>query len=303
MDAVEQYGYGNWSDISKFIETRTPEEAKEEYHNRYFNGVIGKHTWGYASKVPLIDHTATDSGPLGPNAFENLPPIDCTTEEAKQLGYMPHRDMFERESDPTAEQAISTMSMSTDDDDVELALQLSQVDMYMRRLRERQRRKRIVRDYQLIRRFFRGDEQTNSYKYRTMKEQREFNDRYRIFAQFYSALEFERRLDSFAREKLLHIRASELCRYRWNGLQRFEETAHFEQHVAAQKRNTGPYGQFGRTVSATSGIFSLHRCIFILFYVDLNSNFIFTHLGKTRKNCAWNSINKIICSLFHWYAY
>ena len=27
LDAVEQFGYGNWKDISGFIETKTPEQA------------------------------------------------------------------------------------------------------------------------------------------------------------------------------------------------------------------------------------------------------------------------------------
>lgn len=38
--------------------------------------------------------------------------------------------------------------------EVEMALKLAVVDMYIRRLRERQRRKRIVRDYQLVAKYF-----------------------------------------------------------------------------------------------------------------------------------------------------
>lgn len=249
LDAVEQFGYGSWEDIGRHLETRTPEQAKEEYNSLYLTGVIGLQTWGGTKKPKLRDYSVDDKGPLGPEAFDKIPPIDCTPDEAKQLGYMPNRDMFERESDPTAEQVISGMSMGRNDSDIGIALKLSQVDVYTRRLRERQRRKRIVRDYQLLRRFFRGAEAATPLRVRTLKEQREFNDRFRIFAQFYSYAEFERRLDNFAREKLLHIRLSELSRYRWNGLQRFDECIHFEQHVASQNRDTGPYGQFGRTVS------------------------------------------------------
>jgi transcriptional adapter 2-beta len=39
LDAIEQFGFGNWEDISKHIET----QAKEEYIARYLNGNIGKH--------------------------------------------------------------------------------------------------------------------------------------------------------------------------------------------------------------------------------------------------------------------
>jgi hypothetical protein len=31
-------GYGNWEDISKHIETRSPEDAKVEYINKFLNG-------------------------------------------------------------------------------------------------------------------------------------------------------------------------------------------------------------------------------------------------------------------------
>lgn len=253
LDAVEQFGFGSWEDISKHIETRSAEDAKEEYINTYLLGTIGRHTWEPAAErqPTLVDHTADDEGPLGHDQTESLPPIDVTPEEAKHLGYMPNRNVFEREYDPTAEQMVSSLSLNQDDDDIDIVLKLAQVDIYTRRLRERTRRKRIVRDYQLIMNFFRGNDTTNIRRRQT-KEQRELRDRFRVFAQFYSAYEFDRLLGSFEREKSLRIRLSELNRYRWNGLTRIDECIHFEQHVAsAQSRNTGPFGQYGRTVSVS----------------------------------------------------
>lgn len=251
LDAVEQFGFGSWEDISKHIETRSPEDAKEEYINKYLTGSIGRHTWVPAAehRPQLIDHTANDRGPLSHLLTQNLPPIEVSPEEAKQLGYMPNRNVFEREYDPTAEQLVSNLSLNADDEDVDILLKLAQVDIYTRRLRERTRRKRIVRDFQLISNFFRGNTAINVRR-RHSKEQREFRDRFRVFAQFFTSHEFERRLNSFEREKALRIRLSELSRYRWNGLTRIDECIHFEQHAAsAQARNTGPFGQQGRTVS------------------------------------------------------
>lgn len=179
---------------------------------------------------------------------QKLPPIDVSLEEAAQLGYMPNRDDFEREYDPSAEQLVSNLSLGLDDEDVDLVLKLAQVDIYTRRLRERARRKRLVRDYQLIMSFFRGGGLIGK-KTKQTKEQRDFRDRFRVFAQFLTSTEFEGILGSMEREKMLRLRMSELCRYRWNGLTRLDECIHFEQHAAAaQHRNTGPYGQ-GRTVS------------------------------------------------------
>ncbi|XP_036324252.1 transcriptional adapter 2B isoform X1 [Rhagoletis pomonella] len=247
LDAIEQYGFGNWEDISKHIETKSAEDAKEEYVKRFVNGTIGLHTWTPAqSQRPLlVDHTSEDNGPLGSTALQRLPPLDITNEEAAQLGYMPNRDGFEREYDPTAEQLISTMALSSEDIEADYLLKLAHVDMYTRRLRERVRRKRLVRDYQLVANFFRN---RNYAQHPGMtREQKEFRDRFRVFAQFYTANEYERLLMSLEREKELRIRLAELCRYRYNGLTKIDECRHFEQHAAmALNRSTGPYGH-GKT--------------------------------------------------------
>lgn len=245
LDAIEQYGFGNWEDISKHIETRSPEDAKEEYVNKYLNGTIGRHTWlpATSQRPHLTDHTENDTGPLSQLLTQKLPPLDVTPEEASQLGYMPNRDDFEREYDPSAEQLVSTLSLNPDDDDVDIVLKLAQIDIYTRRLRERARRKRQVRDYQLVSNFFRGVNRG----VRLSREQRDFRDRFRVYGQFYTAHEFDRTLASIEREKALRVRLSELNRYRWNGLTRIDECVHFEQHAAAaQHKNTGPYGS-GRT--------------------------------------------------------
>ncbi|XP_055540134.1 transcriptional adapter 2B isoform X2 [Wyeomyia smithii] len=251
LDAIEQYGFGNWEDISKHIETRSPEEAKDEYVSRFLNGTVGRHTWSSAidQRPQLTDHTSDDTGPLGQLLTQKLPPMECTNEEAAVLGYMPNRDDFEREYDPTAEQLVSTLSLQPDDEDVDMLLKLAQVDIYTRRLRERARRKRVVRDYQLVANFFRG----NAKRAQMSRDQREFRERLRTFSQFYTSKEFEELISSLKRERSLRIGLSELNRYRWNGLQRLDEAAHFEQHAAAaQHRNTGPYGH-GRTLACIIG--------------------------------------------------
>lgn len=154
LDAIEQYGFGNWEDISKHIETKSAEDAKEEYVNKFVNGTIGKATWtpAQSQRPRLIDHTGDDdAGPLGTSALASLPPLDINTDEAMQLGYMPNRDSFEREYDPTAEQLISNITLSSEDTEVDVMLKLAHVDIYTRRLRERARRKRMVRFQEFFR--------------------------------------------------------------------------------------------------------------------------------------------------------
>ncbi|KAG5312673.1 TAD2B protein, partial [Acromyrmex insinuator] len=194
LDAIEQFGFGNWEDISKHIETRTPEEAKEEYIARYLNGNIGKHTWPPTdSYVPnLTDQTKSDHGPLSPDLTSKLPPLDITPEEAAQLGYMPQRDDFERDYNHEAESLVSSLFLNpAEDDDLDIALKLAQVDMYTNNLRERARRKRVVRDYQLVSAFFASSRKDKGIKKKRTKEEKEFRDRMRVFAQFYTAQEHE----------------------------------------------------------------------------------------------------------------
>lgn len=45
MTLVFRYGYGNWKDISAHIDSKTPEQAKDEYVKHFINGYIGRCTW------------------------------------------------------------------------------------------------------------------------------------------------------------------------------------------------------------------------------------------------------------------
>lgn len=71
-----------------------------------------------------------------------------------------------------AEQLVSSLQLTpSHDSKIETALKLAQVDMYIRRLRERCRRKRLVRDYQLVAKFF-SLQRKESLKKQLTKEQR-----------------------------------------------------------------------------------------------------------------------------------
>ncbi|XP_046740566.1 transcriptional adapter 2B isoform X1 [Diprion similis] len=256
LDAIEQFGFGNWEDISKHIETRTPDEAKEEYIARYLDGNIGKQTWPSTEsyKPNLTDQTSSDYGPLSPDLTSRLPPLDVTPEEAAQLGYMPQRDDFERDYNHEAESLVSSLFLNpAEDDDLDIALKLAQVDMYTNNLRERARRKRVVRDYQLVSSFFASTRKDRAIKKKQSKEDREFRDRMRTFAQFYTAQEHEQFLTNLERERELRLRLTELSRYRENGITRHEECAHFEQVMAQTQGQTETTDHWTEKKSGSSG--------------------------------------------------
>lgn len=71
-----------------------------------------------------------------------------------------------------AEQLVSSLQLNTaEDSNIEIALKLAHVDMYIRRLRERARRKRLVRDYQLVAKFF-ANQRKDASKRPLSKEQK-----------------------------------------------------------------------------------------------------------------------------------
>lgn len=238
LDAIEQYGYGNWQDISKHIETKSPEDAKEEYISKFLHGTIGRHTWGpeFENRPVLKDHThPTDTTQISRVQADKMPVLDILPEEAQQLGYLPNREDFEVEYDSAAEKIVSNLLITPDDEDVDLLVKLTQMHMYSRRLKERARRKKLVRDYQLAAQFFRGNIRRGN---RQTKDQKEFRDRFRVFAQFYTSPQYDRLLYSLEGERTLRNRLQELNRYRSSGLTKIDECIYYEQQMALQQKGS-----------------------------------------------------------------
>nr|XP_057923025.1 transcriptional adapter 2-beta [Doryrhamphus excisus] len=151
LDAIEQYGFGNWEDMAAHVgASRTPQEVMEHYVTMYIHGNLGKACIPDSIPNRVTDHTCPSGGPLSPSLTTPLPPLDISLAEQQQLGYMPLRDDYEIEYDQDAEKLISGLSVNYDDEDVEIEMKRAHVDMYVRKLRERQRRKNIARDYNLV---------------------------------------------------------------------------------------------------------------------------------------------------------
>ncbi|XP_039757533.1 transcriptional adapter 2B isoform X1 [Pararge aegeria] len=258
LDAIEQFGFGNWEDISKHIETRSPDEAKDEYITRYLEGSIGRATWGNVESTsrPLLQCADRDEGPLSPSAISRLQPLAVAADEAAQLVYSSNRDDFETEHDHEAEQLISALSLNSEDDELDVALKLSQVDIYTRRLRERTRRKRLVRDYQLVSVFFNNQRNKQKTLGKLAKEKKDFLERLRWTAQFYGRSEQAAVVAGLWRERELRVRLAELHRYRLAGVTRLEECAHYEQHAAHRKH---PHHLDVRRAMGSSGCLDTHQ--------------------------------------------
>ena len=70
-------------------------EARDEYMAHYVDGNIGRCTWqsAYERRARLKDLDICQPQET-PNSY--LPPLDVSSKEAIQLGYMPQRGDFEK---------------------------------------------------------------------------------------------------------------------------------------------------------------------------------------------------------------
>jgi len=245
LEAVEMYGYGNWKDISKYVETKDEGCVKERYIKCYIQGVVGQQTWDEDTRGVQVDHTQDkDRGPLSPTLTSKLPPINVAPNQALLLGYMPARDDFE-DFDRSNEAHVSQMGVkSVEDDDIEIAMKLAHVDIYERALREEVRRKRVARDYQLVSKYFAENplipfgvkmsphKMANLLK---MKKEgsggpkQELMDALKPFCQFNTCHEFKCLVDNLCVEQDLRVRVKELLKYREHGLMKVEHLPSFER--------------------------------------------------------------------------
>ncbi|XP_064484820.1 transcriptional adapter 2-beta-like isoform X1 [Ornithodoros turicata] len=233
LEAIEQYGFGNWEDVSQCLAPRTAEDVKDHYNSLYILGNMGKATLSVGGPSQVKDHTMPEGGPLSPSLDTPTPNVEVSLAEQQELGYMPCRDDYEREFDNDAETLISQLAIQAEDDEIEVALKLAHVDMYSRRLKERMRKKAVAREYHLVAQFFqhskgRTPSSVKAAKRPTREEDKEFQEKMRPFCQFQPGADHEQMFENLEREKVLKSRIKELMRYRRNGITKLEECGEFD---------------------------------------------------------------------------
>eukprot|EP00794_Sanderia_malayensis_P020135 gene20135-22108_t len=214
LDGVEQHGYGNWDDIADHISTKSADDAKQHYDDVYISKNLG-------------------SGELAQCLVNPPEPLDLPVSEQQELGYMPYRDDFEREYENDAENLIRSLSCNRDDDELDTALKIAHADMYWRTLKERNRHKMIARNYGLI---------TSKHKLiasrrKLGKDDREFKDKIRCFAQLTVSEDWEEVINNRIREREIKCRIKDLIKYRRNGIKKLAACQEYEdQRFKREKR-------------------------------------------------------------------
>ncbi|KAH9515332.1 Transcriptional adapter 2-beta [Bulinus truncatus] len=234
LDAVEQYGFGNWNGAAAHLESRTSAECEDHYRRFYINGVVGDATLQEVPRPSITDHTSANgalAGPLSPSLTIPITPLDIGLQQQQELGYMPFRDDFEREYDNEAETLVSSLTINNDEDDTDTAIKLAQICKYRLRLQERERRKRIAGEYGLIAAgvpAISKSAKTPHSKKKFGKTGRELQERLKPFSQFHTRAEHQTLFSNIKREKEIKARIKELIRLRKNGITKLDEEDVFE---------------------------------------------------------------------------
>ncbi|CAL1531961.1 unnamed protein product [Lymnaea stagnalis] len=229
LDAILEYGFGNWPAVSSRMRTKSANECERHYLNCYVDN----------PQAPLPDFQDAEcinkGAPVTFKLSENPPrPADGTALWVEMGGYSAARSEFNVEYDNFVEMEICHMnlgeeddkdnSMQEEEDDDKVLyrdLNLAALEVYRNCLIERQRRKHIVRENGLI----------NLRKWYGMLKRRFDSclsfDYMRPFMRLFPSITFDKYLESLLYEKQLKLDISKLQEYRRNGIVRLRSVKHY----------------------------------------------------------------------------
>ncbi|KAL8617322.1 hypothetical protein ACOMHN_065567 [Nucella lapillus] len=231
LDAVEEFGFGNWAEVSGHVKTRKPEDCEEHFSSYYVTGNIGKATFPPEASGHTTDLSCPVGGPVSPASVQLLPPLELTLQEQQELGFMPLRNDFEREYNNAAEGLISGLSINNDDDDLDIDVKLTCLSKYRMQLHERVRWKRLARSHRLISSAFIPSKngKTPNAKRKCVQEDGEVGEKVKVFTQLQTSVEHERLQEVLSEETELKTKVDRLSECRRQGLTVLSQDVEIEE--------------------------------------------------------------------------
>ncbi|KZC07352.1 PREDICTED: transcriptional adapter 2-alpha-like isoform X1 [Dufourea novaeangliae] len=239
LDILQECGFGNWEDISKRIQEKSPEECKNHYLQYYIDNPS-------LPGLPRIKETEASLFGCEPIPYlfklhdlEEPPRFATNTLNCKLLaGYNATRSDFEVNFDNHAELLVSDLNydeFDASDDHYELgkALHIAIVQSYNNRLKERMRRRKIIRDHGLI-----AFRKTMSWIQRyECTVTRTLAERLLIFMQLMGGIEFDYFMEGLHRIGKLQNYLNKLFEFRNNGLKYFHSVVMFQKLSKLRQEN------------------------------------------------------------------
>ena len=285
LEAIELYGYGNWSDITDHVgNNKTKQQVEMHFIQTYLGSeksppLVSQNI--NLNETALIENDSFDkiknlsadfvrSDDLamsndfkGENRLNNYNFNTPVIGTGNQVGYLPQRGDFEVEWNNDFEQHLADMEFRVDDNAAERELKLRMLQLYNRKLDLREERKKFILSYGLL---FPKEKKRS-------KEEKEVFNNLKPFARFHSPEEHEQLIKQLTEEQRIRKRIDQLQIYRSHGIRTLSEAEKWE----AEKKKD-PYAKvqerkFKKTIDSVFQIGSEAESLSVLerqLCVDLN---------------------------------
>jgi len=236
VDLCEQYGLGNWEQISENLGSKTKKECQEHYFDIYVNSP----NWPYPREVPDFPKEESrrsnkpfeESSPIPKKQNKTKRPLQSLPANHEVAGYMPGRKEFETEYENEAEQTVKDMVFDEfTDTPEEYDLKIAVLDIYNSRLDKRIEKKNFIFD-----RKFLDFKRIQAVERKRPKDEKELLSKMRVFAKLQSPTDFDNFIEGLKNEIKLKQRIKELQHYRQNGISSLSEVAAFESHKSQKSK-------------------------------------------------------------------
>lgn len=265
LEALEKYGFGNWEEISKHIETKTKEECEEHYEDEFISRVRGDKTGLESLKTLTVKDLATGAivstvKPISSKKRKTLP--EETQHEKNSNGLarssltlgssLSQEDQFKKRENTKEKQALGTESINEIvgfmplrgdfdceyDNDAELLLaemefaeddSPEEIELKYRILEIYNKRldQRIKRKQFVIQHGLLNIRKQTTLDRLRSKEEKEIYNSLKPFARFSTPEDHEKLISGLIRERELRKRIDELSFYKKQGLKTFQDIENY----------------------------------------------------------------------------
>lgn len=246
LDSVLHYGFGNWTEIAKFVAGKSEAECKEHFEDNYVDGETEMTSWLNRNDRPVFGSRTGRAIPTFAPMDDPPRPVPGSNGQRDLANYNPARADFGQEMDDKAEVDIAkvsedVLSMQVEgDDDLIPKLEWTVLEIYNSRLKQRNKRKRLIREHSLL---HRGKLAVAGSRYSHLADSGWNYEKLLAFSQLLCAWDFDYLLESLSHEASLRRRTLRLQKLRGAGLRLLASAAIYSKLRGVREENAKQLSQ------------------------------------------------------------
>ena len=234
LEAMELFGYGNWSDIGTFMESKNSIEIEKHFKFCYTPFLDQQENYNYEERKESISK-------MDRKDFQSLvkiknkqlkDQIEFTKSESERynigtgktsiygdiIGYMPLRREFDYEYDNDAELLLAEMEFTEEDSENDRSNKYAVLEIYNKKLQEREKRKNFVIDRNKL-----DIKKRFEMEHTMSEEERELRNSLKSYERFLTADEFEELIHCLIKEQEYKRNIERLSYLKKNGFDDFNQ--------------------------------------------------------------------------------